>query len=166
MGTTASGNSDKGLFVFKIQIKDNQVIYSRYEAQVKSWMVQIGGFNYESLWNMDSKLLSNFRRWMIHPKRKLLEFQVSDNAVIPSGVELNAAHFVAGQFVDCQGITKGKGFQGVMKRHGFKACFCFTVGSTSIARKFTFSSSHGIDGNEHHSWTCLQGQKDARKNGW
>ena len=34
--------------------------------------------------------------------------------------ELTARHFVPGQFVDVQGVTTGKGFQGVMKRWGFK----------------------------------------------
>ncbi|KAI8607006.1 translation protein, partial [Chytriomyces sp. MP71] len=36
------------------------------------------------------------------------------------GTKLTAMHFVAGQYVDCQAKTTGKGFQGVMKRHGFK----------------------------------------------
>jgi len=103
-----------------IKIQDNQVIHSRYESAVKSWMVKIGAFNYENLWPVNSKMLFEFRRFMIHPKRKLMEFRVSDDALLPTGFELNAAHFVPGQFVDLQGITKGKGFQGVMKRHGFK----------------------------------------------
>ena len=45
--------------------------------------------------------------------------QVSDNALLPVGTELRADHFVAGQYVDIQGTTLGKGFQGVMKRWGF-----------------------------------------------
>jgi ribosomal protein L3 len=36
------------------------------------------------------------------------------------GVELKASHFIPGQYVDVQGISIGKGFQGGMKRHGFK----------------------------------------------
>lgn len=53
-------------------------------------------------------------------KRKLAEFRVSQDAILPIGHELNAAHFVPGQFLDIAGMTIGKGFQGVMKRHGFK----------------------------------------------
>ena len=48
-----------------------------------------------------------------------MEFKISNDACIPSGVTLNAAHFVAGQFVDVQGLSRGKGFQGVMKRWNF-----------------------------------------------
>lgn len=48
------------------------------------------------------------------------EFRVSPDALLPVGTQLNAAHFVAGQFVDVTGVTKGKGFQGVVKRWGMK----------------------------------------------
>ena len=52
--------------------------------------------------------------------RRLEEFRVSPDAVLPVGTPVNAAHFAPGQLVDVQGTTRGKGMQGVMKRHGFK----------------------------------------------
>jgi large subunit ribosomal protein L3 len=55
----------------------------------------------------------------IKPYRKVVEFRVSDDCVIPSGTQLSASHFVVGQFVDVQATSKGKGFQGAMKRHNF-----------------------------------------------
>jgi large subunit ribosomal protein L3 len=39
--------------------------------------------------------------------------------MLPPGLVLSARHFVPGQFVDIAGTSKGKGFQGVMKRWGF-----------------------------------------------
>ena len=36
-------------------------------------------------------------------KRRLAEFRVTDDAYLPVGTTLNAAHFVPGQFVDVQG---------------------------------------------------------------
>jgi large subunit ribosomal protein L3 len=51
--------------------------------------------------------------------RKVCEFRVSEDCVIPAGVQMSAGHFVAGQFVDVQSTSKGKGFQGGMKRHNF-----------------------------------------------
>jgi len=51
--------------------------------------------------------------------RKVCEFRVSDDCIIPVGTDLSAGHFIAGQFVDVQGTSKGKGFQGAMKRHNF-----------------------------------------------
>lgn len=55
----------------------------------------------------------------VKPFRKIVEFRVSDDCVIPVGTDLSAGHFIAGQFVDVQGTSKGKGFQGAMKRHNF-----------------------------------------------
>lgn len=42
------------------------------------------------------------------------------SATLPTGTQLNVTHFVAGQLIDIQGITNGKGFAGAMKRWGFK----------------------------------------------
>lgn len=55
----------------------------------------------------------------VEPKRKLAEFRVSDDAMIPVGAEITADHFVVGQFVDVTGISTGKGFAGGMKRWNF-----------------------------------------------
>ena len=55
----------------------------------------------------------------VEPKRKLAEFRVSDDELIPVGAEITADHFVAGQFVDVTGTSIGKGFAGGMKRWNF-----------------------------------------------
>ncbi|KNC46578.1 50S ribosomal protein [Thecamonas trahens ATCC 50062] len=56
----------------------------------------------------------------LEPRRKMVEFAVSDDAVLPVGTELSAAHLLPGQYVDVRGVTRGKGFAGVMKRYNFK----------------------------------------------
>jgi len=53
------------------------------------------------------------------PGRIVKEFHVTPDSYIPVGTQISALHFVPGQLVDCQGISKGKGFAGVMKRHNF-----------------------------------------------
>jgi large subunit ribosomal protein L3 len=55
----------------------------------------------------------------VEPKRKLAEFRVSEDALIPVGAEITADHFVVGQFVDVTGTSSGKGFAGGMKRWNF-----------------------------------------------
>src|SRR5829696_8362336 len=55
----------------------------------------------------------------VEPKKKLAEFRVSEDAVIPVGAEITADHFLAGQFVDVTGISTGKGFAGGMTRWNF-----------------------------------------------
>jgi large subunit ribosomal protein L3 len=55
----------------------------------------------------------------VEPKRKLAEFRVSEDALIPVGAEITADHFVVGQYVDVTGTSIGKGFAGGMKRWNF-----------------------------------------------
>ncbi|KAL1545358.1 60S ribosomal protein L3B [Salvia divinorum] len=64
--------------------------------------------------------VGHFRAQVVPMKRKLREFSVSEDALLPVGTTLDVRHFVPGQYVDVTGITKGKGFQGGMKRWGFK----------------------------------------------
>src|ERR1041385_9122964 len=55
----------------------------------------------------------------VQPKRKVAEFRVSEDALIPVGAEITADHFVPGQYVDVTGTSTGKGFAGGMKRWNF-----------------------------------------------
>ena len=55
----------------------------------------------------------------VEPKRKVAEFRVNEDELIPVGAEITADHFVAGQFVDVTGTSTGKGFAGGMKRWNF-----------------------------------------------
>jgi large subunit ribosomal protein L3 len=52
--------------------------------------------------------------------RTLKEFRVDDTSVYTVGQVLGVEQFVKGDMVAVSGISKGKGFQGVVKRHGFK----------------------------------------------
>jgi len=51
-------------------------------------------------------------------KRKVIEFQGYDKEY-KIGDSIGVDHFEEGEYVDVSGISKGKGFQGVVKRHGF-----------------------------------------------
>src|SRR5271168_2646637 len=55
----------------------------------------------------------------VEPKRKLAEFRVDADAVIPVGAEITADHFIVGQYVDVTGTSTGKGWAGGMKRWNF-----------------------------------------------
>lgn len=69
--------------------------------------------------NVNKPLTHHFQKAGVKPKRKLMEFRVTEGALLPVGFQLRAQHFVPGQRVDTCGISKGKGFQGAMKRWGF-----------------------------------------------
>ncbi len=69
--------------------------------------------------NVSQPNRGHFARAKVEPKKKLLEFRVSEDAVLEAGATLSAAHFVVGQKVDVTGTSKGKGFAGGMKRWNF-----------------------------------------------
>ena len=82
--------------------------------------VQLGfGTNKES--RFTRPVLGQFKKRNLPPSRHVTEFRVGDASGYALGQSLTVALFEAGQSVDVQGITKGRGFQGVVKRHGFKA---------------------------------------------
>lgn len=60
-----------------------------------------------------------FAKAKVEPKKKLVEFRVDPQNLIEVGAEITADHFIAGQFVDVQGTTIGKGYAGGMKRWNF-----------------------------------------------
>uniref|UniRef100_A0AAV1U669 Large ribosomal subunit protein uL3m n=1 Tax=Peronospora matthiolae TaxID=2874970 RepID=A0AAV1U669_9STRA len=69
--------------------------------------------------NVSKPVLGHLAKAGAPAKRQLQEFRVSEDALLPLGMKLSALHFAAGQYVDVCGISKGKGFQGVMKLHNF-----------------------------------------------
>ena len=68
--------------------------------------------------NTTKALQGHFKKAKTTPKRKLVEFDGFDGD-LKLGDVVNVELFEEGQFVDVVGTTKGKGFQGVVKRHGF-----------------------------------------------
>ena len=68
--------------------------------------------------NVSSPLLGHFKKAGVTPKSKLVEFQ-GFNESRSLGEEITVDLFKEGEFVDIASTSKGKGFQGVVKRHGF-----------------------------------------------
>ncbi|MDE8342917.1 MAG: 50S ribosomal protein L3 [Acidocella sp.] len=69
--------------------------------------------------NVSKPQKGHFAKAKVEPSKKLVEFRVSPDAVLEPGAQISPSHFTVGQFVDVAGITKGKGFQGGMKRWNF-----------------------------------------------
>jgi len=90
----------------------------------------------------------------MEPKKKLVEFRVSENAILDVGAELSAAHFVPGQFVDVTATSIGKGFAGVMKRYNFKGLRA--THGVSISHR-----SHGSTGQRQDPGRVFKGKKMA-----
>ena len=91
------------------QIKSNDV--DGYSA------VQLG-FNDKSDKHSNKSEAGHFSKSKTSAKYKLVEFQNFDSD-LNLGDSVSVDHFTEGEFVDVSGNSKGKGFQGVVKRHGF-----------------------------------------------
>lgn len=79
-------------------------------------------------------LLGHFKKAGVSPKRKLVEFKGFENE-LALGQSLSAQDiFIEGDFVDVVGTAKGRGFQGVVKRHGFGGVGGQTHGQHNRAR--------------------------------
>jgi len=65
-------------------------------------------------------LAGHFAKAGVSPRRHIVELRTDDAGDYTLGQEVTAETFASGQHVDVVGTSKGKGFAGVMKRHGFK----------------------------------------------
>ncbi|HHX87606.1 MAG TPA: 50S ribosomal protein L3 [Firmicutes bacterium] len=77
------------------------------------------GFEPQAEQRVNQPLKGHYRQANIAPCRYLREFRVDDPQEYTLGQQLNCDIFSPGDYVDVRAITKGKGFAGSIKRHGF-----------------------------------------------
>lgn len=101
-----------------LQLDACQVVDNRTAERDGYTAVQLGHGTAKAK-NVTRAMRGHFAKAKVEPKRRLVEFRVSEENLVEIGAELSAEHFVPGQFVDVAGVTIGKGFAGAMKRHNF-----------------------------------------------
>ncbi len=98
---------------------DNCQVIAHRTADKEGYVALQLGMGSRKAKNVSKALRGHFAKSKVEPKRKVAEFRVSQDALIPVGAELTADHFVVGQYVDVTGTSVGKGFAGGMKRWNF-----------------------------------------------
>src|SRR5215208_2501178 len=101
-----------------LRLGNCQVIGHRTKEKNGYIAVQLGSGT-RKINNVSKAERGHFAVAKVEPKRKVAEFRVEEHELIPVGAEINADHFVPGQYVDVTGTSIGKGFAGGMKRHNF-----------------------------------------------
>jgi len=101
-----------------LQLDGLQVIARKEVARDGYVAVQLGA-GVAKAKNVAKPQRGQFGKAEVEPKAIIHEFRVTEDNLLDVGAEISADHFVAGQMVDIQGRTQGKGFQGGMKRWGF-----------------------------------------------
>src|SRR3954447_8789681 len=101
-----------------LRVDNCQVVAQRTQERDGYTALQLG-VGAAKVKNVTKPQRGHFAAAKVEPKAKLAEFRVSEDALVPVGSEITAAHFVPGQYVDVTGTSIGKGFAGGMKRHNF-----------------------------------------------
>lgn len=77
------------------------------------------GYEEKNIKKTSKALQGHFKKSKIEPLKKLVEFHMKNTKEVNLGDKITVEIFSEGEFVTVVGTSKGKGFQGVVKRHGF-----------------------------------------------
>ena len=101
-----------------LQLDGCQVVGQRTQERDGYVALQLGAGTKKAK-NTNKAQREVFAKAEVEPKHYVTEFRVDAEGLLDVGAELSADHFLAGQKVDIQGETIGKGFAGAMKRWNF-----------------------------------------------
>jgi len=136
-----------------LKVDGCQVVSHRTSEKDGYCAVQLGAGT-AKVKNVTKPVRGHFAAAKVEPKRRLVEFRVSEDALVDVGAELSAEHFVAGQHVDVTATSIGKGFAGAMKRHNF--------GGLRASHGVSISHrSHGSTGQNQDPGKVFKGKKMA-----
>ncbi len=136
-----------------LKLDNVQVVEQRTKEKNGYTALQIG-FGKAKAKNVAKAQKTTYAAAKIEPKKKLVEFRVADDALLAVGQEVRANHYVVGQYVDVSGQTKGKGFNGVMKRWNFAGLEA--THGVSVSHR-----SHGSTGQRQDPGRVFKGKKMA-----
>ena len=136
-----------------LQLDGLQVI-ARKEADRDGYVAVQLGAGVAKAKNVAKPQRGHFGKAEVEPKAIVHEFRVTEDNLLDVGAEISADHFVAGQMVDIQGRTQGKGFAGAMKRWGFGGLRA--THGVSVSHR-----SHGSTGNRQDPGKVFKNKKMA-----
>ena len=136
-----------------LKLEDVQVTGVRAKDKNGYTAVQVG-YGKAKVKNVSKAERGVYAQAKIEPKMKLVEFRVTEDALIEVGTTLKADHFQVGQLVDVTATSIGKGFAGPMKRWNFSGLEASH--GVSIRHR-----SHGSTGGRQDPGRVFKGKKMA-----
>jgi large subunit ribosomal protein L3 len=119
IGMTRVYDAEGGITpVTVIHAEPNAVLQVKTPEKEGYTSVQVGVFDQKES-RVSKPELGHFKKANITPKRLVREFIPAAGESAGMGDTLTVTRFAVGMFVDVIGVSKGKGFQGPMKRHNF-----------------------------------------------
>lgn len=136
-----------------LKVANCQVVATKTTEKNGYTAVQLG-VGIAKIKRLSKAMRGHFAKAKVEPKRKLVEFRVSEDALLNVGDQLSVEHFLNGQYVDVTGTSIGKGFAGAMKRHNF--------GGLRASHGVSVSHrSHGSTGQRQDPGKVFKGKKMA-----
>jgi large subunit ribosomal protein L3 len=120
LGMTQVWDENNKLVPVTVVQADSNVITQLRNAEVDGYTAVQIGYGQIDPRKVTKPLAGHFDKAGVTPRRHVVELRTADADSYTLGQELSVEIFEAGQKVDVVGTSKGKGFAGVMKRHGFK----------------------------------------------
>jgi large subunit ribosomal protein L3 len=118
IGMTSVYDANGRLHPVTVIAAGDNVLLRRLTAENNGYSAVQVGFGTQKESRVTKQLLGEFKKAGAEPKKFVREFRLNLDA--PEGeINLSVTQFQAGDYVDVTGRSKGKGFQGVMKKHNF-----------------------------------------------
>ena len=114
--TRVYDDKGKATPVTVIEAGGNTVLQTKTQENDGYVGVQVG-FDTQKEQRVTQPLLGHFKKAGSEPKKLVKEFRLPDDIKLDGALDLSVAQFAVGDVVDVIGRSKGKGFQGVMKKH-------------------------------------------------
>src|SRR5258707_7248383 len=110
--------TDEGTHIPVTVLKvDNCQVVAQRTQETDGYVALQLGVGTAKVKNVTKPNRGHFAKAKVEPKAKVVEFRVSEDALVDVGAEITAAHFLPGQYVDVIGTSIGKGFAGGRKGH-------------------------------------------------
>ena len=136
-----------------LQLDGCQVVGQRTQERDGYVALQLGAGSKKAK-NTNKAQRESFAKLEVEPMAYVTEFRIDADAMMDVGSEFSADHFVAGQKVDVQAETIGKGFAGAMKRWNFGGLRA--THGVSVSHR-----SHGSTGQRQDPGKTFKGKKMA-----
>ncbi len=114
--------TDKGeaIAVTVVDVSGNAIVQVKQQASKDGYSAVQVGYGEQKESRLNKPTIGHFKKHNSAPKRIVKEFRLQSDDQLPAAeTKLGADLFSVGQWVDVIGTTKGKGFQGVVKRWNF-----------------------------------------------
>ena len=118
IGMTSVYDAKGRLYPVTVIAAGDNILLRRLTQEREGYSAVQVGFGAQKESRISKPLLGEFKKAGVEPQRFVREFRLTSD-LVEGEINLSVTQFQSGDYVDVIGRSKGKGFQGVMKKHNF-----------------------------------------------